>query len=107
MYIYIYTYILDRQHMVHDQCEFPLPYRSGDDVMTMVAAGRWHVMTNICWFPSMGVPQNGWFIRENPTRTDDVGVPLLLETPIWVCLKIAYRYPMMFGERDATRSRFF
>ena len=28
----------------------------------------------------MGVPKNGWFIRENPIKMDDLEVPLL-ETP--------------------------
>ena len=33
-------------------------------------------------FPEMGVPQNGWFVMENPMKMDDLEIPQV-DTPIF------------------------
>ena len=35
-------------------------------------------------FHKWGVPKNCWFVMENPTKMDDLGVPPFQETSIWL-----------------------
>ncbi len=42
-------------------------------------------------FPKIGVPQNRLFIMENPIKMDDLGVPLFLETPIYIYIFYIHR----------------
>ena len=49
-----------------------------------IQSGTGMVDLPIWVFPKIGVPQNRWLIMENPIKMDDLGVPLFLETSIYL-----------------------
>ena len=63
-----------------------------------------YIYIHIWVFPNIGVPQNGWFIMENPVKMDDLGVPLFSETSIFIyyTVYIIYLYVSCIYRIDDT-----
>ena len=90
---------LETKQRVEGRAEFQNVFIHVEPRAMQAGIGRYqHLQTRskkkhswLIWgFPKIGVPQNGWFIMENPIKMDDLGVPLFLETPKWL---MAYQPP--------------
>ena len=51
-------------------------------------------------FPTIGVPQNGWFVMKNHIKIDVWGGTLFLETPIYVYIYMTLKSQSFFGGRE-------
>ena len=65
-----------------ESCWLWIKHYSPQVSQTLVSARHWYQTFqllgswNIWWFPKMGAPQHGWFIREHFIKMDDLVVPL-------------------------------
>ena len=57
-----------------------LLHRGRDGCLDRSTGANCAVDENTWMFPKIMVPQNGWFVMENPIKMDDLGIPLFLET---------------------------
>ena len=62
-------------------------YRHVALLTALAQSAQWrraiHVLSQVRRCPKLGVPQNGWFIVENPMKMDGLRVPPFQETLTW------------------------